>query len=250
MPYIIPPLGRHYKEVWEEEEKSLLPSSKPNSSAKISDQKKTPSPAKGTINQAASTIENQGIELESDYYCGPLTERILSALMEENILPPDDLGISDTDSQSASVDDSISPQNITKEEIFDVEERIKRELCFIGLLDENDLSSKSDEDEISIELRRLQNHLRKVVEINDRRKDIVKNFAIERMAFQEYNLVLEEINKQVEQAFQKRLVSSLMFFTFHLIFVRRSKLKSAERKKFCQNHAPKVFKYCLIDESD
>ncbi len=63
-------------------------------------------------------------------------------------------------------------------------------------------------DEIGRELRRLQNDLRRLVELNNMRKRVVLNVALERLAYQECQNVVDELDKQIEQTFLKRSVCS------------------------------------------
>jgi hypothetical protein len=141
----------------------------------------------------------------------------MSALMEENIISAmgantnaesEMMGSSTEDQQSESIPEDIAPEGgfrePSREEMYEIEERIKRELHFVGLLDDEDVQ-ELDEDEVSMELRRLQSSLRRIVEVNDRRKAVLRKLAFERLAQQEFNLVIEEINKQVEAMYQKRL---------------------------------------------
>ena len=64
-----------------------------------------------------------------------------------------------------------------------------------------------ERDEISMELRSLQNELRRTIELNNHRKRVVRELAIDQMAYQEYSMVVDEIDRQVDQAYQKREVS-------------------------------------------
>jgi transcriptional adapter 3 len=66
-------------------------------------------------------------------------------------------------------------------------------------------------DEISSELWRLQHDLRLLTELNNRRRTIVREKAIDEMAYQEYQLVVDEINRQVDHLFQKRYVSPIIY---------------------------------------
>ena len=61
-----------------------------------------------------------------------------------------------------------------------------------------------ENDEISTELRSLQAELRRIVELNNQRKSVTYELALDQMAYQEYSNVVEEMDKQIDQAFQKR----------------------------------------------
>jgi len=62
-------------------------------------------------------------------------------------------------------------------------------------------------DEVSTELRSLQMELREVIATNKFRKARLLQVARAHMARQEYNQVLDDINKAIEQAYSKRFVS-------------------------------------------
>lgn len=203
---MIPPLGRSYLETWTEEDKSL-------SGANTA----TPSPKKpGTTNplssskvQIKSQLYDDASLVPEETYCGPLTERLIAALMEEKVDT-----VSDTESQTETNSDvlqSPQPPVITKttsqikDEMYDMEERLKRELLYVGLLDEDQVELLAkDDDQICNELRVLQQDLRRVAQLNNERRSILYDRAAEEMAFQEFLLVLDEINKQVDLAYQKR----------------------------------------------
>lgn len=161
----------------------------------------------GTSPKKSDKPENKGI-YEPSAYCGPLTERILSALVQEQILPDDRSEVSESDAVSESVPDG-EIREPSHEEVYTFEDRIRRELCFLGLITEKDAVeiAPDNTDDVSMELRRLQGLLRKVTDVNNARKSVVRELAVERMAYQEYNLILDEVNRQVEQSYQKRIVS-------------------------------------------
>lgn len=141
-PLIMPPRGKHYHQVWMDEERSLLPGSYAQSHA-------TPLSGRG---QSRDTTQN-------GQYCGSLTERILQALMD---VEPPALSAMDIDTDDAPSAKTPVHRDISGDEIYDVELRIRRELKLLGLYDEPQASdsqqsgASSDDDEISLELRRLQ----------------------------------------------------------------------------------------------
>jgi transcriptional adapter 3 len=58
-------------------------------------------------------------------------------------------------------------------------------------------------------LRALQRELREQVQINRARKRKLATIARDYIAYQEYNQILEELDRQVEQSFARRHVSSV-----------------------------------------
>lgn len=95
------------------------------------------------------------------------------------------------------------------------EERIKQELRHIGFLPDPDSDQPQPEDtradydgayddEVGARLRELQSHLRDQMLINAARKAKLSELVRERMAFQEYTTILEDLDTQVQAAYLKR----------------------------------------------
>jgi transcriptional adapter 3 len=100
-----------------------------------------------------------------------------------------------------------------------VDERIKQELRHIGFLPQVDPSNVnppptdpnmtadydgSFDDEVAARLRLLQARLREQVLINGARKARLAELVKERMAYQEYQTILEDLDSQVQAAYLKR----------------------------------------------
>lgn len=96
-----------------------------------------------------------------------------------------------------------------------VEERIKQELRHIGFLPDPDSEQPQPEevnadydgafdDEVAARLRLLQTRLREQMLINGGRKSKLSELVRERMAFQEYQTILEDLDSQVQAAYLKR----------------------------------------------
>lgn len=97
------------------------------------------------------------------------------------------------------------------------EERLKRELKFVGIYvnmpkDENnpagddpDWLTGREDDEISAELRELQNSLKQVTAKNQKRKTALVPLLERKLAWQEYSSILEDLDKQIDQAYVKRI---------------------------------------------
>ncbi|KAI3629517.1 hypothetical protein MIR68_012532 [Amoeboaphelidium protococcarum] len=177
--FLIPPLGRHYREVWADGDNAMLPSQE---------------------------------HLQSGL--GSLTERLLSALVEENIVAPELEPESSEGAELVTDQDGLHQKQIgtlpnDADFNYDVEERIRRELQHLGLLDLNSDAnngphwSNDEDDEICLELRRLQQDLRQVHQLNQNRRRILEQVAQDRMAYQEYLQVVEDLNKQIESHYSK-----------------------------------------------
>ncbi|KAL3231604.1 Chromatin-remodeling complexes subunit NGG1 [Nakaseomyces bracarensis] len=97
------------------------------------------------------------------------------------------------------------------------EERLKRELKYVGIYmnlpkDENnpngddpDWLNGREDDEISAELRQLQSTLKQVNKRNQLRKKTLIPLVEKQLAWQEYASILDDLNKQLDQAYIKRI---------------------------------------------
>ncbi|RKP09128.1 histone acetyltransferases subunit 3-domain-containing protein, partial [Thamnocephalis sphaerospora] len=198
-PYLIPPLGRPYMQVWAEEDRALIPDFEQAESDRAKNAQQL-----RVGGQPEQMLSDELLETDA-ISCGPLTERIVSALVRNGVGVPMDFG-RDVDILRASK---------LNTDLVSVEERLKRELMHLGLLDESNVDWRAaEDDEICAELRTLQRQLREQEETNSMRKRKLAVIARDYIASQEYNQILEELDRQVEQS-----------------FARRHRVKKAKRKK-------------------
>ncbi|KAJ3091521.1 Transcriptional regulator [Quaeritorhiza haematococci] len=208
-PFIMPPLGRHYTEQWAEEDGALIPSFDPPNE----DQSGSPSRGGGSSSGQLGPKEYEEIDDTvhvGDVFYGPLTERIICSLFDEGIL--DMAALADGGSGSEPEDESNELRAVvakgrqrSRGDMMDLENRLRAELKHIGLIDEDEADWEiQDNDEISVELRARQQELRDLRTVNRFRKDRLLERAKSWMAWQEYNNLLDEINKQIELAYVKR----------------------------------------------
>lgn len=225
-PFMIPKRGkRHYSEIWAEEEGSL-PSE--------------PLQDPAALNQPRGTIENMNDSTgETDSLSiGPLASRLLAAMRPEHRVPQEDKpsgnGMSNGDismngdmsSESLglfSIDklDEMPPASFMMESSADswkkashpkldyaqVDERLKQELKYIGILPEETFELEYDDhydDEVAGRLRELQRRLKDQMLINGARKARLTELVRERLAHQEYQTILEDLDGQVQGAYMKR----------------------------------------------
>eukprot|EP01114_Cavostelium_apophysatum_P009362 TRINITY_DN2247_c0_g1_i2.p1 TRINITY_DN2247_c0_g1~~TRINITY_DN2247_c0_g1_i2.p1 ORF type:complete len:467 (-),score=118.16 TRINITY_DN2247_c0_g1_i2:158-1558(-) len=170
----IPPLGKHYRDVWAEEDSEELER------------------IKSVVVEPPIGIAAENEPGEKPVACGDLTSRILSALIEEDIVPSNTYIQNQTvhtkENGSSHLEDSRFLSNLSpfKEYygsgdsngsglpietpptydysfagVHSLEERIKMELRSIGLLDDDgQYNSQREDDEICSEIRKLQKQLR------------------------------------------------------------------------------------------
>lgn len=183
-PFIIPPLGPHYSEVWNEIDDTPPPKSEMTQRPRESAEQ--------------LTDENAFVDAVS---CGPLTSRLLSALLKEDGAvqrAAEEEGDKEKDKQSPRV----AP---LKMDYAEVEEKLTGELSFVGLLESTPVDwNQTADDEISANLRVLQTELKAQSMLNAARKRKLMDLTTDEMARDEYTTILDDLDKQVEQAFAKR----------------------------------------------
>lgn len=132
--YVIPPLGKHYLDVWGEDE--LVPAMTQSSSHSSSS-------SSSSINSYLlinHPITNEDL-LKQDISCGGLTERLLSSLLvDEHQQTKDDEDEDDDIVDSEDIIADRSEEDLS-EDLIQFEERLKRELRYVGLFGEDDVST-------------------------------------------------------------------------------------------------------------
>ncbi|KOS18993.1 Chromatin-remodeling complexes subunit NGG1 [Escovopsis weberi] len=228
-PFVIPKRGkRHYKEIWAEEDGAMALDTPQQGHEKL-----PPNQPRGNIESMNdATGETDALSI------GPMASRVLQALRPENRMPaPDEKPVTNgtvngdismnggdvNDEQSGSFDfkHSMPPAAYMAEssseawkkashpklDYSQVDERLKQELRHIGFLPEEGFESEYDahfDDEVAARLRLLQGRLREQMLINGARKARLMDLVRERMAHQEYQTILEDLDNQVNAAYLKR----------------------------------------------
>ena len=215
---------RHYTEVWAEEDGMNPPKQDPD---------------KLPANQGRGNLDAMTDALSStdEISTGPLHSRLLSLLKFEHRASPTENGTTtngeidlfananddtmDLDGLTNGQDDGEKPLPVaasvadltgSKSALLkrldwpDSDERLKSELRYLNFLgpDENIDFDAHNDDDISVRLRLLQTELRRVMIVNGARKSRLEKIAQERLAFQEYSTIHEDLDMQVQQAYLKR----------------------------------------------
>ena len=153
-PYIIPPLGRHYREQWLDEDKQLMGAGVGGAGTGVTESaKKASKPKKGSAAAAAAAAAEDVVSFPPELLCRPLTEKLMAAMIEDD----------ENGGQSATIASATAPASTAAatevnsdadegstmdrepsliescEEMYDMEERLKRELRFIGLLPDEEV---------------------------------------------------------------------------------------------------------------
>ncbi|CAG8686626.1 8232_t:CDS:2, partial [Scutellospora calospora] len=185
----IPKLGRHYLEVWAEEERNLTPQTAEELEARQNDVIKGP-------------LRNQEQEPPGPP-CGPLAERVLAAFLEYNDLVTENIQVNGNNHHETTT--SEGPQMNGYREILDMDERLKRELRALDLMDDQDVEwNDREDDEISIKLRECQTRLREQVKRNNYKKSVLLEKVKARSGYQQYSNYLDEIDAQIEETYLAR----------------------------------------------
>jgi transcriptional adapter 3 len=172
---------------------------------------------------SADGLRDDQLETIDLVSAGPLAERVLSALVEEKVTTEDNNQNEKDNDAVNSLENGGGGQSwrvaVSKADYASFEERLKGELKYIGLLtmSEDGLGNTTDDlsinwnnredDEICQELRKLQKQLRQQSLENAARKMILEKKVEEQLAYQEYATILDDLDKQVGDAFNKRTKS-------------------------------------------
>ncbi|KAM9892499.1 hypothetical protein OXX79_009977 [Metschnikowia pulcherrima] len=223
-PYLIPKLGPFYTEIWAEEDAAL--------GSKLS----SPSYQRPPLEAYKPKGDTEGIVdeklLTEDVACGPLSSRLLSAILNvHEVKEENEEGENDAIKNESFLgddmfgDDVASQLNMTvaaeDTDFHSMEDRLKRELKYIGIfsntsssdgkakkgsvIDSDDWIVDREDDEICAEIRQLQSELKGAVVRNRKRKKALLPVLEEHLAYQEFSTILEDLDKQVDQAYTKRL---------------------------------------------
>ncbi|KAM0335274.1 hypothetical protein ACHAQA_000319 [Verticillium albo-atrum] len=232
-PYHMPKRGkRHYAEIWAEEDGAMQVDS-PTKREKLA-----PNAPRGTID-----IMDDDVGETDKLSVGPLLSRLVSIMRPESRPPVDEdkPNINGGTNGDISMTGSVNGENgdpgasfgedkplsnppatfmpesnseswkkatHPKLDYAQVDERIKQELKHMGFLpQEGPIESEYDgafDDEVAARLRLLQDRLRGQMLINGARKARLTELVKERMAHQEYQTILEDLDSQVQAAYLKR----------------------------------------------
>ncbi|KAJ1918877.1 Transcriptional regulator [Mycoemilia scoparia] len=206
--YIITPLGKPYLQQWTQEEVALFPELAHSSRAKASLDKALGIERMSRIPPRHSylAIDLSDADLvKTNIRCAPITERIICSLVRENIVPQNEIISFEDEDDDQTNGSSYKSRVQQNSEVPDLESRLKQELRYIGILGDEEVDWKNQEDdEISASLRALQSQLREQVRVNRQRNKILLSIAKKNMGYQEYLQIMDELDKQVEQSYGKR----------------------------------------------
>lgn len=206
----IPALGKSFVHRWFKEDKKVeekegrvesKSSSTTKSSSKLSTTKQN-----GTSSSSKEKLSKANDSDKSGF--GPLTQRLIQALMEENVMAaPEDASFMDLDGEDGGMA-SISSRSLARQlnlgNTAALEKRIRQELEEQGLLDfDSGAEDGADEDEILRELKKRQQELAAVSEQNYSVAKHLLEMAREEMRKQEVRKKLAIADAEVLDAYRK-----------------------------------------------
>ncbi|KAL9586375.1 MAG: hypothetical protein Q9212_000947 [Teloschistes hypoglaucus] len=239
-PFVMPPRGkRHYTEIWAEEDGQFsldsnqqgvekLPPNQPRGNLEqMTDEiAETDQISNGPmLNRLLSTMRFENRPSPSDDR--PPASTNGDVPMTNGITNGDTNGVTDHNDDSSQnafrlPSTTLAPatympesnqsfwrssSNNIRMDAASIDDRLKLELRYIGFLSEDSGEPDYDahyDDEVAERLRTLQEELRRVSLENGARKARILELANERMAYQEYSTIREDLDTQVQQAYLKR----------------------------------------------
>ncbi|XP_054730226.1 transcriptional adapter 3 [Anastrepha obliqua] len=201
----IPELGPHYSTIWATEDmKEVQQASNPNANSnRLKPQ-----------NTAATSMIKKAESMMDECVTGPLTQRLVSALLEEQLIQnPSELAaaaVADSSNSSSENTHSSAQMNFRSLSLLrnciDIEKRVKRELIEQGILDLNDFPN-NDEDEIHAEIKRLISELSAIAEYNGAALKRLHESAAEEIKRLEIKRKLDTVDQEILEAYKRTMQS-------------------------------------------
>ncbi|CAG8439577.1 21304_t:CDS:2 [Rhizophagus irregularis] len=208
-PYEIPKLGRHYVEVWAEEERNLLPQTPDELESRRDDHMDIDGPPKSHDGDDEQRSANF------------IVDRLLAAFLEY----PEASNFINQPDESQVNGQNGHYERVEMDRDKSMDDRLKRELQALDLMDENDVQwDEREDDEISIKLRELQAKLREQSKRNNYRKQILIEKVKAQIGWQQYQSYLETLDTQIEEAYLARFVSNFFSLQVESLLDQRKKL--------------------------
>lgn len=202
-PFIMPRLGRHYSEQWEDEDIALYDTVLPHIQAiRATSSYARPASVAPVPRWDPATLNDDDLLVEERGH-GPLTERLVSALLpvEDSVVWK---GVKAAEEamegrHGVGVGTAAGRQVIVE----DLERRIKDSLKYHKILETNPDYTDPVDDPIASALRQAQRELRAVVATNKARKARLLAIAKDRLGCQEYVEAREALDKNILALYTK-----------------------------------------------
>ena len=222
-PFVVPKLGRHYAEIWEEEDIASYGAPLQSTlAARVASTSTTPPKGKWD----PSTLTEQDL-LSEERGHGPLTERLVSALLQIPNAEWRGVKAAEDAMEGRPANGATAAAGKEKLSAMELEQRLRDTMRYHGLLDSNvsdsygpspllnirltgvlpivrqpDYSEAVD-DPIASALRQSQEELRRVLATNKARKQRLVESARDRLAYQEYMEARDSLDKNITTVYTK-----------------------------------------------
>lgn len=139
---------------------------------------------------------------------GPLTQRLVSALLEENLIQGDSAdsaensapnGVNSSENNSTAANRPLT--SLLKSGV-DVEKRLKKELLELGILDATDFA-KEREDEVLSEIKRVRTELHMISDYNLGELKSLREAALEEMKRLEIKRKLDLVDQELIESYKR-----------------------------------------------
>jgi transcriptional adapter 3 len=227
----IPNLGTHYKEIWHQEDQVELQEIQQQgqelySGTSMQTRQLTSKVSVPKINEDMKLCANMSEDMMSEkkdankpVRCGDITSRILSALIEDQLVPAHLLTNSYSGSNSfqnagrnTSESNLALPANASgvnqQQTMQEIDDRLKKEVLSLGLIDQsaiNKIHLQKEDDEICRELKKVQNELLEKQAQNKQRRAKYLPLIRSKMEEQEQDRKIREEMKRLEESLTKNL---------------------------------------------
>ncbi|KAF9784356.1 histone acetyltransferases subunit 3-domain-containing protein [Thelephora terrestris] len=198
-PFVVPKLGRHYADVWEEEDIASYGAPLQSTlAARVSSISTTPPKGKwdpSTLTEPDLLSEERGH--------GPLTERLVSALLSIPNAEWRGVKAAEDAMEGRPANGATAAAGKEKLSAIELEQRLRDTMRYHGLLDSNPDYSEAVDDPIASALRQSQEELRRVLATNKARKERLVEIARDRLAHQEYMEARDSLDKNITTVYAK-----------------------------------------------
>lgn len=141
---------------------------------------------------------------------GPLTQRLVSALLEENLIQGEAPGSTENSTPNGVTESAAEnnpstanrPLTSLLKSGIDVEKRLKKELLDLGILDASDFA-KEREDEVLNEIKRVRTELYAISEHNLTELKSLREAALEEMKRLETKRKLDLVDQELIESYKK-----------------------------------------------
>ncbi|KAI9636349.1 histone acetyltransferases subunit 3-domain-containing protein [Dioszegia hungarica] len=194
--YDVPPRGRHYTEVWDEEDGNPIGTTHRISVPNLRQLNGTYPPSTLVPSWIPAQDLKEEYSVEELRGLGNITERVVAAVVALETDP----------ASHGRMATDFDGKEAVKVDVKELEERVKKELRAVMLLGEHEEfeAGKRDDDEITASLRTCQRLLLAQTAINDARKLRLAEKAKHRLAYAEYQNALDGVESNIEEHWAKR----------------------------------------------